>query len=315
MRTIEKNISIIMIFVLITGLGCKKSSTPPEDEDNFTDLSGEYLGQELPGMAVERFAPESLLSSSAWWWHGAPVFSPDGRELYFDKYIVGGPRVEIHYMKLQNGRWTFPQRVPFYSSDGDKNARFSNDGNRLFFKSSRSGGGIFYVDRTGNAWSTPQNLNIPIPSSLRLGWQFSMAEDQTLYFELWDDNDPDIYCSVLVNGQYEYPENLGERINSPYNEFAPYIDPKEGYLIFTSNRPGGHGMHDLYISFKTQENSWSDAINMGSTINSYNEDSQPLISPDGNCFFFVSVRPGVQAYNPYWIDAQIIEDLRPAELK
>ena len=69
------------------------------------------------------------------------------------------------------------------------------------------------------------------------------------------------------------------------------------------------------ISFKNTDNSWTEPVNMGPDINSTTEDVAPYVSPDGNYLFFFTSRQGDNDYNPYWVSTQIIEDLKPAELK
>jgi len=108
---------------------------------------------------------------------------------------------------------------------------------------------------------------------------------------------------------YTMPETIGDTVNTNYNEFWPYIDPDERFLIFISNRPGGYGMHDLYLSSRNQDGTWNDPINLGPEINSNLEDSAPYISPDGLYFFFNAWKTGDLGYNPYWVDAQVIYNL------
>jgi hypothetical protein len=80
-------------------------------------------------------------------------------------------------------------------------------------------------------------------------------------------------------------------------------------MIFTSNRPGGYGFNDLYISVYNGNESWSDPSNLGTIINSDFEDAYPLITFDGQYFFFTTQKSGDLGYNPYWVDAQVIYDL------
>ena len=80
-------------------------------------------------------------------------------------------------------------------------------------------------------------------------------------------------------------------------------------MIFTSNRPGGYGFNDLYISVYNDNESWSDPINLGTIINSDFEDTYPLITFDGQYFFFTTQKSGDLGYNPYWVDAQVVYDL------
>jgi hypothetical protein len=93
------------------------------------------------------------------------------------------------------------------------------------------------------------------------------------------------------------------------------MHPEEDYIIFTSQRPGGLGASDLYISFKDSEGTWTPAANMGSPVNSNGADAWPYLSPDGEYFFFVTSRQGDAGFNPYWVDSEIIEELRIAQTR
>ncbi|MFC1725010.1 hypothetical protein ACFL4T_05235 [candidate division KSB1 bacterium] len=307
--------AIILFSTIIFNFNCKKSSSSPENNNNFPEITGEYLGQEPPGTTPERFPPPALQANDVWFWHGPLAFSPDGTELYFTKYIEENHTVILSYTKIENGKWTEPQAVSFNGNYDGNNPFFSPDGNKLYYISSRTDGFIFEVTRNGSGWSIPRRVDIPIPGNMGTGWQFSMANNGTLYFELWQNNDLDLYFSRFEDGNYSIPEEIGAAINTGSNEFSPFIDPDEEYIIFNSNRPGSYGMHDLYVSFRNPDSTWTDPVNMGPAINSSTEDVAPYISPDGNYLFFFTARQGDIGYNPYWVSTQIIEDLKPAELK
>jgi hypothetical protein len=134
-----------------------------------------------------------------------------------------------------------------------------------------------------------------------------MARNGNLYFELRgaDGSAPDLYRSKFVNGRYKRPQNI-RAVNTEYNEFSPYVDPEEKFMIFVSNRPGGFGIHDLYISFRREDGSWSDPRNLGPVVNSDWEDGFPNITPDGKYFFFNTVKSRDTGYNPYWVDARAL---------
>jgi len=146
-----------------------------------------------------------------------------------------------------------------------------------------------------------------------------------------------IYRSEFVGGKYAKAVKLGEAINTEHREFDPYISPDESMLIFTSGRPEGLGSGDLYISFKDKDGNWMKAKNMGDKINTPGSEYCSMISPDGKYLFFTSAgrdprripdKPltyeDFKKYHNssknglsdiYWVDAKIIEELKPEELK
>ena len=76
----------------------------------------------------------------------------------------------------------------------------------------------------------------------------------------------------------------------------------EGRLVRTCDEG------ELYISFRREDGSWTDAVDMGETVNAASSRFSG-ISPDGRYFFFSKLREGKEVL--YWVDATIIDDLRP----
>lgn len=129
------------------------------------------------------------------------------------------------------------------------------------------------------------------------------------------------------------PENLGFGINTEHDEIDPFITPDESYIIYLRRGDEGFGGVDLFISFKKEDGSWTEGKNMGPEINSSATEYCPSVSPDGRYIFFASNRsihknysdvplsfkekikildnPGNGRGDIYWIDAKIIESLKP----
>jgi Tol biopolymer transport system component len=311
--TSKYNVSfgVILLCIMIV-IVCKKNNTGPENpQTNYTEFTGEYLGQDLPGTTPVRFATDILLANGSWWWHDSPAFSPDKQELYMSHYDTEHtPNVSIDFMRVESDVWTFPQTASFSNEYGEDTPRFSVNGDKLFFTSRRPGGAVFVINRMNDGWSAPAIVDIPGSATLDFTG-ISVTRDETIYFGMPNSGTNDIYRSRMIDGQYTQPENLGSVINTNSEEWGPYIDPDEDFIIFTSNRPGGFGLHDLYISFHNPDGSWTESQNMGGNINSSNEDASPLISPDERYLFFITARADDQGCNPYWVDAQIVEDFRP----
>ncbi len=118
--------------------------------------------------------------------------------------------------------------------------------------------------------------------------------------------------SQLINGKREEPKPLNKEINAGKWTAHPFIAPDESYLIWDSERDGGYGGTDLYISYRQKDGSWGPAINMGDKVNSDKADFYASVTPDGKYILFnrtVSKKP--LNIDIYWVDAQIIETLRP----
>jgi outer membrane protein OmpA-like peptidoglycan-associated protein len=98
----------------------------------------------------------------------------------------------------------------------------------------------------------------------------------------------DLYISYSTPDGWSEPENLGDKINTPYWESAPSISPDSRTLYFSSDRPGGYGGRDLYMSTRLSNGKWSDAVNLGPTINTAGNELYPYIHADNQTLYFTS---------------------------
>lgn len=293
--------------------------------DSWNDVTarrGEYFGQKKPGMIPEVFAPGII--STVYLEHSPVSFSPDGKTAYWtsDFREFGTIEGRIFFSTQENGKWTSPQLAPFSENLNCYNPIFSNDGSTLYFfvqpieEGKEPDPHIYRVEREKKGWSRPHVVDIPGMKGY-LMTQFSLTKKGTLYFSTDSEEGHgsfDIFRSQLINGRYTKPENLGDAINGKYWDSYPYIDPEERFLIFTSmDRPDGYGGMDLHISFRIDDGSWTQAVNMGDRINTKGVEALASVSPDGKWLFFVSNRNG--NVDIYWVDARIIEELQPKSLK
>jgi hypothetical protein len=275
-----------------------------------------YLGRPAPGLTARRFPPDSLLATNSWMWHGSPMFTSDGLEMFWTEYsepAAGTYKLEIFTMGVVNNNWSSINRPEFADTGYKENEPFLTEGgDTLFYYSERSATFINRVVRTGTGWLTPEALLIPVQAGNYHGNSLSVNREQDVYFDLSAQlaGESNICVSRLQNGNYQEPEILGPEINSAYNEFCPFIDPDENYIIFCSDRPGGFGgQFDLYISFRNPDQTWTSAINMGYEINATGA-FFPVVTLDKKYLFFNTGRAGDIGYNPYWISADIIDTLR-----
>ena len=98
----------------------------------------------------------------------------------------------------------------------------------------------------------------------------------------------DIYKSVYTPTGWSVQENLGDSINTDFWESSPAISPDKRALYFSSTRPGGYGGADLYVSYLKPNGHWSEAVNMGPTINTPGDELAPFIHADNQTLYFTS---------------------------
>lgn len=111
----------------------------------------------------------------------------------------------------------------------------------------------------------------------------------TLYFTLrQSDGNADIYRSRLIDGRWESPKPVAE-FNTPSADIGPGISANGQEAYFYSNRPGGYGGFDLYVS-RREEAGWGEPKNLGPHINTPAHEYDPALSPDGERLYFASNR-------------------------
>jgi hypothetical protein len=305
-----RRMEFLGILTLLASVGCRGDGGPAEPQPGEAiPVVGPYLGQTPPGLVPQRFGPPAILATRSWGWHSPPGFSPDGMQMYWTKIKPSGGMF-LAFTEGGAGGWSAPQPPSFARGDGENQPQFSSDGGTIYYVSANNAGHLFRVTRSGSGWSQPQPLGLPLSSGMAMGWQFCVVEGRAVYVdaEFPRGGAMDIFRAPRTSTGYGPP--VAVSVNTRHNEFAPYVAPDESYMIFVSNRPGGRGMHDLWITFRKTDGTWSEPLNMGPTINSSGEDGMPTVTHDGLYLFYTATRSGDAGYNPYWVSTQVIQNLR-----
>ncbi|QES90260.1 OmpA family protein [Rhizosphaericola mali] len=98
----------------------------------------------------------------------------------------------------------------------------------------------------------------------------------------------DLYISYKTENGWSAPQNLGPNINTGFWESSPSLSPDKSTLYFSSNRTGGFGGNDLYVSYMQPNGKWSKAQNMGKEINTSGDELAPFIHADNTTLFYTS---------------------------
>jgi Tol biopolymer transport system component len=300
----------LLLFTLILVSGCNSKKGDRE-------LKGEYLGLNLPHDSSEVFAPDIV--STEYNVRDAS-FSPDGNEFFYS--IRGSSFYSILRFVRKERDWHGPEVAAFSGKYSDIEPCFSPDGKRLYFVSNRplNAGDkpkdydIWYVEKENDMWGEAKNLGDPINTEANEFYP-SFTSDGTLYFCANYERGiggEDLYCSKLLNGEYQNPKNLGDSINTDRDEFNSFISPDGSFIIFTSIGWGrGFGSGDLWISFRKENNEWRKPKNMGKKVNSAFFEYCPSITPDGRFLFFTSNRSSGKNYSSVKITYEkLIDGLR-----
>lgn len=305
----------------------------------------EYLGQDPPGMEGKLFAPGMMSTGLD---ELNSVFFPGGKEVIYSVH-TGEMKWALLMIHEVEGKWTKPEVASFSGEFGGVDPFVSFDGKRVFFCSNRpmeNGVGakedydIWYVDRTESGWSDPICMDAPINTKDHEFYP-SLTADGTMYFQSRRHGGigaSDIYKAELENGRYVKAELLPEPINSPGFEGDAFIAPDESYIILSTYREGKNfgRAADLYISFRREDGSWSDLLNMGERVNSSGGENCQILSPCGKYLFYTSrrykndkdnlpmtyddildfwIKPQNGYGDVYWVDAKIVDELKNKLLK
>ena len=231
-----------------------------------------------------------------------PTISADGNLLFF---IVENHPWNTKYNSIRNsqdiwfserdsfGKWGEAQHMEYPLNTYHYNAVFwiSPDNNRILIRNAfvdgdywGNGVSMSYRKKNGG-WSKPQMLFIKNYAKYDRGRQngATMAHDgQTLLLYMTEEKggyNNDIYvCFLQPDGTWSEPKSIGKKINLPnYNEMTPYLAADGVTMYFSSDRPGGLGDNDIWMTKRLDKTwqKWSDPVNLGSPIN----------TPDWDAFF------------------------------
>lgn len=298
--------------IFIVGFFALAVASVSSQQKETLKFTGPYLGQKLPGMTPEIFAP-GIVSKEGY--QGRLFIAPDGSEIvYFEREPVNG---KTHIISLQNegGVWSSPTVLPFSEDYINDEPSLSPDGKRLFFVSNRprSGRGeaeklpdIWMVEKAAGKWSEPINLGDPV-NRLDIVVQPFYAVDDKFYFggQAADGSSRGIYVSRYAGGRFSEPEMLDGRIFGVVS--GPCVSPDSRTMIVHSRKDGGFGSWDLYASVRDAAGNWGELVNLGDAINTEADEGGASFSPDGKFLFFS--RNG----DIYWVSSRIIEELRKTE--
>lgn len=277
-------------------LSASVTSSASHAQDDVPVLEGPYLGQTPPGDIPEVFAPDII--STEGWEYGV-VFAPGMKELYWVREVNADTEPQQQFVMYEEKDGVWRERV---IGERRGTPTLSTDGKVMFF-------GRSYKERTSDGWSEPRRLG-PDFEDIRI--MRVTASDRGMIVMDEAKNESLLRYSRLVDGKWEAPKPLPEEINTGQWNAHPFIAPDESYIIWDGQRDSEVRNADLFISFKKSDGSWGEAIKFGDNVNTPSSEFAAFVTPDGKYLFF-NRNVGPDNTDTYWVDAKIIEDLRPDE--
>lgn len=195
--------------------------------------------------------------------------------------------------------WSPPEPLggPLNTAGGEDSPFLTPDGELYFFftpdvnipASGQVGDGVTGIwrsERDGANWTEPQRVLLIEPGEPHLdGCPFVMG-DWMAFCSVRAGNrrEIDIYTAERVDGTWTNVRNWGEPFNQDYWVGELHI-AADGYLYYGSDRPGGLGGIDLWVS-RWDGTSWGEPVNLGSPVNTPNSENRPFVSADGRELWF-----------------------------
>jgi len=242
-----------------------------------------------------------------------PVISPDGKTLYFAR--ISHPQnthgdkgsQDIWYSELDpSGKWGPGRRMASPLNKEEYNCLYSitPDGSTMLVKGAYVSGnyetrGFSLSKRTANGWGIPQKINLPGYEGMSKGQfdcGFLSADGKTLlmaFSEKKNSKEDDVYVSFRQkDGSWSKPMNLGADINTNFTETTPFLAPDGVTFYFSSDRTGGQGSNDVYVSKRVDKTwkRWSKPINIGPKFNTDGYDAYYTLSAAGDYAYLTTFR-------------------------
>lgn len=207
-------------------------------------------------------------------------------------------------MLFFNQKGMYVKRLRIINSNYiDHSPIINADGSTLVFTSTRKGStgglktnsGSYYEDiyickkNKYGRFTKPVNIGAPVNTPGHEATCGLSADGQEMFMYKSDGrNGGNIFYSKLQGRKWTKPVKLGENINTKYRETHATISADGKFLYFTSNRKGGFGGTDIYVSEKQKDGTWGTATNLGANINTNKDEEGPYIHPDGETLYFSS---------------------------
>jgi outer membrane protein OmpA-like peptidoglycan-associated protein len=245
------------------------------------------------------------------------IMNADGSEIYFTSRrntttggliddINGGYFEDIFNSKKNGNNWTPATNIgaPINTKGHDATVALSPDGSRMLVYIDDKGDGNLYESvRVGNTWSKPKKMDDIICSPYHESSAWYSNDGKRLYFisnrPLPDskskvEKDKDIYY-VTWNPEKKKWDNLvrlPENVNTPYDEDGLYVHPDGKTIYFSSRGHNTIGGYDIFYTELLPDGGFADPINIGTPINTPDDDVFFVMTASGRYGYMTSIRDG-----------------------
>jgi hypothetical protein len=264
----------------------------------------------------------------------SPVISADGKTMYFTSRRAWDETMsedlkdhtknlypeDIYIATMdEDGNWSAPKRMDFCSKDKNEAslALSNNDNSLVIYKDKEGMGDVYFLSLEGNSNNVNKITTKGVNTKFWESHLMVTADNKTYYFV---SDRPgglgrrDIYSiSQDDKGNWSKPQNLGPKINSPFEEEAPFISADGKRLYFASNSEKSIGGFDLFVSEWIDGEGWGEAKNMGAPINSCADDVFFTMTADNGTAYFSSARAEGMGEKDIYAIHYILRDKKPGQ--
>jgi len=270
-----------------------------------------YVEEVLPFVAEREHLGENINTPAD---ENKPIISPDGKTLYFTRAFypenVRGVKdeLDIWYSTQRSNAWKLAENIGAPLNDKKPNgvSSVSPDGNTLLLINTYRRRGTItsrtsISNRTKDGWSTPEMQVIDDYYNYSPFEDYFLASNGQILITAMERSDTygelDLYiCFKEDNGDWSVPINLGPDINTPSQDFSPFLAPDSKTLFFASEGHGGYGRSDIFFIRRLDDSwlSWSKPVNIGSSVNTSGMDAYYSVSAQGDFAYFASTNGGIE---------------------
>jgi len=259
----------------------------------------------------------------------APVLNQDETTMVFTSRRRDGnlnpnvfsdnkPYEDIFVSHKKNGQWTPAENIGdvINTEFHDSNLALSADGKRLFLYKDENNGDIYESTlKDDGTWTFPQPVSENINSVGFKENAVSISPDGSILFFSSDrpggQGGIDIYYSTYDPQLEDWTrsKNVGDKINTEYDDDGPFIDYDGKTLYFSSQGRKGMGGYDIFKSeYDSAKGEWGEPENLGFPINTPDDDIYFVSTEDGKRGYYASVREDGQGYTDIYMVTIAKED-------
>lgn len=160
---------------------------------------------------------------------------------------------------------------------------------------------IYISTKNGDKWTVARSIGEPLNTVGNEAAVAISSDGQEIILYKDDMGDGNLYSSRLEGNKWSLPKKLNNNVNTMFWEPCAFISADGNSLYFVSDRPGGFGGTDIYVSRKNASGDWGKAQNLGPIVNTPEDEYSPFLHPDGETLYFSSKgHKGMGGYDVFY---------------